>query len=375
VMTINSENPMPTMAASSDPRAESEALYDQGMAHYRAHEWAAARACFLRVLELDARRHGVAQLLDEVEYFLRLEGASAADRPAAQPTRPSQPVRRVAILTLVGVVLLAIPVALAMTPTPRPAETSLIRGGVFPIARIMGPARVQWAGTNIWREWRSDDTLHSGDRLRSDDTTVEVYLTEGTVLTLAPGTILEVGLCLDEDGQCRLRQTSGSMTVVGRASGLVLETASSRILPKITPVAFRTTIEDRQRTTISVEAGEVFIEQGGTYLLVTAGREALVQPDQPAALAPEPTTTATATRTGQPVGPASPTATTTLRPSTALPTPTETPKEPSATPTYVPTATATISPSPTPTRTSPPPPTPLPPTPTPRPPTPTAAPR
>jgi len=57
----------------SEPTADPEALYQQGMAHYQRREWQAALECFTRLRELQPEWQGIDELLDELSWFLQLE--------------------------------------------------------------------------------------------------------------------------------------------------------------------------------------------------------------------------------------------------------------------------------------------------------------
>jgi tetratricopeptide (TPR) repeat protein len=50
-----------------------DALYAQGMAHYRRREWPEARACFARLKAIAPGRRGVDALLNEVDIFIQLQ--------------------------------------------------------------------------------------------------------------------------------------------------------------------------------------------------------------------------------------------------------------------------------------------------------------
>lgn len=107
-----------------------DALYEQGMAHYRRREWPQAREAFLRLQELDPGRRGIRALLDEIDLFIRLqtlepsrvaEGAATAEGEVSEvgrfaplkveKRRPWWPwaVGVVAILALVVVLVLIAP--------------------------------------------------------------------------------------------------------------------------------------------------------------------------------------------------------------------------------------------------------------------------
>ncbi len=71
-------------SGASEDGPSGEALYNQGMAHYRRREWREARDVFLRLKALEPGRRGVDALLDELEVFIRF------DQPAALPAAPSR---------------------------------------------------------------------------------------------------------------------------------------------------------------------------------------------------------------------------------------------------------------------------------------------
>jgi len=53
---------------------DADALYAEGMAHYRRREWKEAKACFLRLRSIAPDRRGVDALLNEVDIFIQLQG-------------------------------------------------------------------------------------------------------------------------------------------------------------------------------------------------------------------------------------------------------------------------------------------------------------
>ena len=61
---------------------DADALYAQGMAHYRRREWKEARACFARLKSIAPDRRGVDALLNEVDLFIQLQ----AMQPERQET-------------------------------------------------------------------------------------------------------------------------------------------------------------------------------------------------------------------------------------------------------------------------------------------------
>ncbi len=72
-----------------------DALYAQGMAHYRRREWPEARECFARLKAIAPGRRGVDALLNEVDIFIQLQemqpegGEKSAVAQTAQQTLPA----------------------------------------------------------------------------------------------------------------------------------------------------------------------------------------------------------------------------------------------------------------------------------------------
>jgi len=99
------------VAAKEAPQG-AEALYEQGMAHYRRREWIEARECFRRLKLVEPNRKAIDDLLDDLNLFIQLQsmrspaesGATAAQgaaadsvaepavpAPAATPAPPARP--------------------------------------------------------------------------------------------------------------------------------------------------------------------------------------------------------------------------------------------------------------------------------------------
>ncbi|HOG45763.1 MAG TPA: hypothetical protein PLJ35_12065 [Anaerolineae bacterium] len=77
-------------SSASEDVSGGEALYNQGMAHYRRREWRQARQSFLRLKAVEPCRHGIDALLDELEIFIRLDSlASAAPAVAVDVALPT----------------------------------------------------------------------------------------------------------------------------------------------------------------------------------------------------------------------------------------------------------------------------------------------
>jgi len=60
---------------------DADALYAQGMAHYRRREWKEARGCFIRLKALAPDRRGVDALLNEIDIFIQLQEMQPQERP------------------------------------------------------------------------------------------------------------------------------------------------------------------------------------------------------------------------------------------------------------------------------------------------------
>lgn len=67
---------------------DTEVLYERAMRHYQRREWSAASAYFTRLQEVEPNRPGLADLLDEVSWFLQLEAIEPGEREASTPVAP-----------------------------------------------------------------------------------------------------------------------------------------------------------------------------------------------------------------------------------------------------------------------------------------------
>jgi len=78
-LTVNN-----TQASASLPEGkageDAEALYTQGMAHYRRREWREAKACFTRLKSIAPDRRGVDALLNEIDIFIQLQEMQPGDQ-------------------------------------------------------------------------------------------------------------------------------------------------------------------------------------------------------------------------------------------------------------------------------------------------------
>ncbi len=61
---------------------DAEALYTQGMAHYRRREWREAKACFTRLKSIAPDRRGVDALLNEIDIFIQLQEMQPGEHEA-----------------------------------------------------------------------------------------------------------------------------------------------------------------------------------------------------------------------------------------------------------------------------------------------------
>ncbi len=62
---------------------EADALYAEGMAHYRRREWGEAKQCFSRLKSVAPERRDVDALLNEVDIFIQLEAMQPEGQDAA----------------------------------------------------------------------------------------------------------------------------------------------------------------------------------------------------------------------------------------------------------------------------------------------------
>nr|MBC7244087.1 tetratricopeptide repeat protein [Chloroflexota bacterium] len=70
-----------------------DALYAEGMAHYRRREWEEARACFIRLKSIAPGRRNVDALLNEVDLFLQLQEMQPERRRAVPFTSRAEEAR------------------------------------------------------------------------------------------------------------------------------------------------------------------------------------------------------------------------------------------------------------------------------------------
>jgi tetratricopeptide (TPR) repeat protein len=85
---------VPALAPDDTTETEADALYSQGMAHYRRREWKEARECFARLKASAPDRRGVDTLLNEVDIFIQLQAMQPGQRavlPATESRRSPRP--------------------------------------------------------------------------------------------------------------------------------------------------------------------------------------------------------------------------------------------------------------------------------------------
>jgi hypothetical protein len=361
---------------------DADALYRQGMAHYRAREWLQARECFRRLRSLAPERRGIDSLINELEHFIRLEEVRpAVARPSSTVIPPDAPsalpaARRAWALVVPGLlaVLLVAVAALAgsglfaqgATPSPSPAgATALLTARV-----LSGAVMLSAGGTESWVVWTNGRLLALHDRIRMGrDSAIELTLRDGkATLHAATDAIVQV-TSITPDGEAAARQESGEIRFECSSKLFQLETAflTARVLSQ--QASYRTIVGD-QWTALATDAGQVAVTAGNTSLVVAASEQVTIGPNLPlrvqaqitATATPTPTRTPSATPTLTVTPPATPTATATVPAFTATPTAVQ--PRPSATPIPAPpTATAPSAGPATP--------IPAPPTPTPQPAAPT----
>lgn len=91
VPSIAADNPAAGSAkGSTDGPVSDQAdkLYADGMAQYQRRQWRQALAAFTRLQALQPQRQGVAGLIDEINWFLQLEEATAKQNQTAAVERP-----------------------------------------------------------------------------------------------------------------------------------------------------------------------------------------------------------------------------------------------------------------------------------------------
>lgn len=88
-----------------EPRlSDADALYAEGMVHYRRREWDKARECFLRLKAIAPERRNVDALLSEVDLFIQLQEMQPERRGTTTPigrveeTRAASTSRKIAVL-------------------------------------------------------------------------------------------------------------------------------------------------------------------------------------------------------------------------------------------------------------------------------------
>lgn len=75
--------------ASSGSGDQADKLYAEGMAQYQRRQWRQALAVFARLQAIQPQRQGVADLIDEINWFLQLEDAAAKPSQTAVVEHPA----------------------------------------------------------------------------------------------------------------------------------------------------------------------------------------------------------------------------------------------------------------------------------------------
>lgn len=376
-----------------------EALYREGMAHYRARRWAQARECFARLRVLDPGRHGIDSLLSELDHFIRLEevrpaltAATAARETMAgmngRPTAPRFWLVLIPILAVVVVIIGAVLAEIGLFAQGASPSPSTVPAAIFLSAKVVdGQASIQPAGIQGWQDWRNGRLLRLGDHIRpADRATIELALADGKAsVTIFPNTELEVA-SVSASGQTVIRQTSGRVQVQADSTLFVLATSHMTAHAEERGAILR--VETNPLATVlATDQGQVRVNVGNRSDIISGGQQITAASGKPPVIGKQPTPTpsvtpsATATTTATATATSSPTPSVTATPS---PTPSATPVPPTPSPTRAPlisetpeptTATPVIIANPPPAHVVTPAPagaatnTPLPPTPTPVPPT------
>mgnify|MGYP001098977956 CR=1 FL=1 len=169
-----------------------DALYAQGMAHYRRREWDEAKECFARLRSIAPDRGGVDALLNEVDIFIQLQamgpsepgiGAVIAEPEEAQPSlSPVQAgsvtdrARRRRIPWLTAIVVLAVLAVILAVVDPTGAFGSIVnsivdREGVARAQRLVNQGR---AAMNVGNYERAVEAFGGALALAPDREDIEV---------------------------------------------------------------------------------------------------------------------------------------------------------------------------------------------------------
>lgn len=81
--------PVVSRDAPSPTSEQADKLYADGMAQYQRRQWRQALAAFTRLQTVQPQRQGVADLIDEINWFLQLEEAASKPKQTAIVERPA----------------------------------------------------------------------------------------------------------------------------------------------------------------------------------------------------------------------------------------------------------------------------------------------
>jgi len=154
--------------ASSEVPLTAEALYEQGMTHYRRREWIEARECFRRLKLLEPNRKAIDDLLDDLNLFIQLQ-SMRAPAESAEANAPAEPIaltsrdagqkparRKPRPAVWIGVSLLVVIVAVA----------AVFAGGVLPLPAASGQ-RLRTCTIVVKRVWPSATTKEPSPHSRN----------------------------------------------------------------------------------------------------------------------------------------------------------------------------------------------------------------
>jgi tetratricopeptide (TPR) repeat protein len=123
--------------SSGGPAAQdAEALYAEGMAHYRRREWKEARACFARLKSMAPDRRGVDALLNEIDIFIQL-----------QEMQPESDITQVGVDELEA--LRPVEPVVSVEPEPRRATRHRSRFLIIALLVLVGAASVAIYRTGV----------------------------------------------------------------------------------------------------------------------------------------------------------------------------------------------------------------------------------
>lgn len=135
------------------------------------------------------------------------------------------------------------------------------------MALLRGQAEVLYSNTAEWR-LVSQGALGIGDAVRALDN-VRLTLSDGTVLDLEPGALLQVRDATANGERLVVRQEAGRLAVETQNPGFRLETASASL--SVQTARFRVEVNGPDDTFVATEQGHVFGQSGGEAVSVPAG--------------------------------------------------------------------------------------------------------